>query len=81
MRDTVAPVLLCLGSKDKRVPWSQGLQYYYALKSHRNERAENETCKLRVYREADHAIDKPNAEADQWISIKNWFDRHLLKSG
>lgn len=75
----VAPVLLCLGAKDKRVPWSQGLQYYYTLKSQRNilNDDNNSTCQLRVYREADHAIDKPNSEADQWISIKNWFDRHL----
>jgi acylaminoacyl-peptidase len=76
----VAPVLLCLGAKDKRVPWSQGLQYYYALKSQRNECEEESdmsTCRLRVYREADHAIDKPNAEADQWIAIKCWFDKYL----
>jgi dipeptidyl aminopeptidase/acylaminoacyl peptidase len=70
---------MCLGAKDKRVPWSQGLQYYYALKSQRNEEGEDDTnsTQLRVYREADHAIDKPNAEADQWISIKNWFDKYL----
>lgn len=70
---------MCLGAKDKRVPWSQGLQYYYALKSQRNEEENdsNSTCQLRVYREADHAIDKPNAEADQWICIKNWFDKYL----
>jgi pimeloyl-ACP methyl ester carboxylesterase len=76
---TTTPVLLCLGAKDKRVPWSQGLQYYYALKSQRGEADEqpNSTCQLRVYREADHAIDKPNAEADQWISIKGWFDKYM----
>jgi hypothetical protein len=49
------------------------------LKSQRNEEGEDDTnsTQLRVYREADHAIDKPNAEADQWISIKNWFDKYL----
>ena len=29
----VAPTLLMIGSKDKRVPSSQGIHYYYRLKS------------------------------------------------
>jgi acylaminoacyl-peptidase len=73
----VAPILVCLGAKDKRVPYSQGLEYYYALRAQREESVPS-TVKLRVYKEADHAIDKPNAEADQWITIKLWFDRFLL---
>jgi acylaminoacyl-peptidase len=32
--NVVAPTLLLLGSKDKRVPSSQGIQYYYILKAH-----------------------------------------------
>jgi dipeptidyl aminopeptidase/acylaminoacyl peptidase len=32
--DVVAPTLLLLGSKDKRVPSNQGIHYYYILKAH-----------------------------------------------
>jgi acylaminoacyl-peptidase len=32
--NVVAPTLLLLGSKDKRVPSSQGIHYYYILKAH-----------------------------------------------
>lgn len=28
-----APVLLALGKKDRRVPFSQGLEYYHALRA------------------------------------------------
>ena len=28
-----APTLLCLGAKDRRVPYSQGIEYYHLLKS------------------------------------------------
>lgn len=31
--DVRAPVLLLLGTKDKRVPKEQGLEYYYALRA------------------------------------------------
>lgn len=75
---TIAPVLVCLGAKDMRVPYSQGMEYYYALKSQRSDETEGEeTVKLRVYPEADHAIDIPASEADQWITIMNWFRRFL----
>lgn len=32
--NVVAPTLLLIGSKDKRVPSSQGIHYYYSLKAH-----------------------------------------------
>ena len=28
-----APTLLCLGAKDRRVPYSQGIEYYHLLRS------------------------------------------------
>ncbi|CAM9241933.1 unnamed protein product [Ectocarpus fasciculatus] len=69
------PVLLCLGAKDRRVPQSQGLEYYHALKSQST--LDNDLVQMKVYPEADHAIDKPNSEADQFISMKLWFERFL----
>lgn len=66
-----APTLMALGMSDKRVPPSQGLEYYYALRS------KNIPTKLLTYGEDDHAIDKVQSEADHWINIKRWFDEHL----
>ena len=75
MQDVTTPVLLCLGAKDRRVPHSQGLEYYHALKSQST--LASDLVQMKVYPEADHAIDKPNSEADQFISMKLWFERFL----
>lgn len=75
MQNVNTPVLLCLGAKDRRVPQSQGLEYYHALKSQST--LDNDLVQMKVYPEADHAIDKPNSEADQFISMKLWFERFL----
>lgn len=66
-----APTLMALGMKDKRVPPSQGIEYYHAL------RAKGVPTKLLVYDDCDHAIDLVISEADHWINIKQWFDQHL----
>ncbi|EJK69297.1 hypothetical protein THAOC_09459 [Thalassiosira oceanica] len=66
-----APTLVALGMKDRRVPPSQGLEYYHAL------RAKGVTTKLLVYEECDHAIDLVASETDHWINIKQFFDKHL----
>jgi acylaminoacyl-peptidase len=66
-----APTLIALGMVDRRVPPSQGLEYYYALRS------KGISTKLLVYKDDDHAIDSPVSEADHWINIKKWFDDHL----
>ena len=76
--DIIAPVLLCLGAKDRRVPFSQGMEYFHALKAKRLDKANSPELALRVYPECDHAIDKPNGEADQFISIKNFFMKHIV---
>jgi len=66
-----APTLMALGMKDRRVPPSQGIEYYHAL------RAKNVPTKLLVYEDCDHAIDLVVSEADFWINTKRWFDEHL----
>lgn len=33
MENIVAPTLLCLGAKDRRVPYSQGIDFYHMLKA------------------------------------------------
>lgn len=66
-----APTLIGLGMMDKRVPPSQGLEYFHAV------RAKNVPAKLLVYEDCDHAIDRIKSEADFWINTKQWFDEHL----
>lgn len=63
-----APTLIALGLKDRRVPPSQGLEFYHALHCHK---------RLLTYPEDDHAIDKPKSSADFWINAIKWLDYHL----
>ena len=71
VRSVVTPTLIALGLEDQRVPPSQGREYYHVL------RANGVTTKLLTYDKDDHAIDKVESEADLWINVKRWFDRHL----
>ena len=66
-----APTLMGIGMKDRRVPPSQGIEYYHAL------RAGGVPAKMLVYEDCDHAIDLVASEADFWINAKQWFDEHL----
>lgn len=67
----IAPTLITIGAKDRRVPQSQGLEWFHALKSRKV------PTKLLVYPEDVHAIDKPASEADAWLNIVLWFRMHL----
>lgn len=69
-----APTLIALGMKDGRVPPSQGLEYYHAL------RAKKVPTKLLMYDDCDHAIDLVVSEADFWINTKCWFDQWLQET-
>ena len=65
------PTLFLLGAKDKRVPYSQGIEYYHILRSR------GVKTKVLLFPEDTHAIDKPLSEAEQWIGITNWFADYL----
>jgi len=71
LENVKAPSLIALGMKDRRVPPSQGLEYFHSL------RAKSLPTKLLVYEDCDHAIDRVVSEADFWINTKQWFDKHL----
>ena len=60
-----------LGLKDRRVPPSQGLEWYHAL------RARGIATQLLTYPEDVHAIDKPASEADHWVNCALWLEEHL----
>merc|ERR1711862_1068411 len=66
-----APTLIALGLKDRRVPPSQGMEYYYAL------RARGVQTRLLCYEEEGHALDGAAADADHWINVALWFREHL----
>lgn len=64
------PTLICLGGKDRRVPASQGLEYYLAL------RAKGVKSELMFFPQDVHALDLPASEAEQWIKAAEF----ILKS-
>jgi len=66
-----APTLVALGMVDLRVPPSQGLEWYHALRSR------DVKTKLLQYPNDCHAIDGVTADADYWLNTKRWFDQHL----
>lgn len=63
INNVTAPVLLCLGAKDRRVPYTQGLEYAQLLK------AKGVKVSMQVFPEDCHSLDKPTSEADQWVAI------------
>ncbi|CAM9358885.1 unnamed protein product [Discosporangium mesarthrocarpum] len=67
----VAPTLIALGAKDRRVPCAQGIEWYHSLKSRGVE------TKLLYYPEDVHGLDKPGTEADGWLSVALWLKEHI----
>eukprot|EP00742_Colponemidia_sp_Colp-10_P005480 GILJ01005855.1.p1 GENE.GILJ01005855.1~~GILJ01005855.1.p1 ORF type:complete len:790 (-),score=131.91 GILJ01005855.1:155-2479(-) len=71
MAQVRTPVMLMLGGKDKRVPPSQGLQYYNCL------RAQGVPNKLLWYPNDNHALDSVAAEIDQWMNASLWLKQFM----
>ncbi|XP_074952587.1 acylamino-acid-releasing enzyme isoform X3 [Phalacrocorax aristotelis] len=66
-----APVLLMLGEDDRRVPPTQGLEYYRALK------ARGVPTRLLWYPGNNHALAGVEAEADGFMNMALWLLKHL----
>jgi acylaminoacyl-peptidase len=66
------PVMLMLGSKDRRVPLDDGKRYAEALR--RSGRAGE--VRVLVFPEDNHALDKPQTEFEQFINIVAWLKRY-----
>ncbi|XP_048403237.1 acylamino-acid-releasing enzyme [Stegostoma tigrinum] len=66
-----SPMLIMLGEKDKRVPPTQGLEFYRALKSR------GVSVRLLWYPDNNHSLSKVDAEADGFMNIALWFVKHL----
>lgn len=65
------PSLMCLGSKDRRVPSSQGIDYYHQLQ------ARGVPSQLLIFPEDCHSLDKPCTEAEHFVAIARWFIKYL----
>ncbi len=52
-----------LGSKDRRVPLADGQQYASAL------RAQGTPVRTLVFPEDSHALDKPQTDFEQWLTV------------
>ena len=66
-----APVLVAVGLKDRRVPPSQGIEFYHALKKR------GKDASLLVYEHDDHALDTQRTNADHWVEIASFLEAHL----
>lgn len=88
------PTLICLGAKDRRVPYTQGLEFYHTLKSIYDNRDKidskgedsfrstaSSALRLVIFPEDTHAIDHPASEAEHWIEITCWLYKHLCING
>ena len=60
-------MIIMLGSADRRVPPSQGIQYYNAL------REAGKPARLIVYEGETHAIVRPDLEADALLNAFRLF--------
>ncbi|XP_074644366.1 acylamino-acid-releasing enzyme-like [Tubulanus polymorphus] len=64
------PTIFFIGKYDERVPPSQGLAYFRALK------ARGAETRLHYYEDA-HPLMKIDVEADWFINLINWFKQHM----
>ncbi|CAG9467337.1 unnamed protein product [Pedinophyceae sp. YPF-701] len=67
------PLLVLLGAKDARVPFTDAKQYVTALKD-RGESAPD--VRVLVFPEDKHALDKPQTEFESWMNILAWLKKY-----
>ncbi|MBI1833007.1 MAG: S9 family peptidase, partial [Planctomycetes bacterium] len=65
------PTLIQHGERDERVPLSQGLEFYNALKR------QGCTTKMVIYPRTPHGIEEPRLLIDCMERNLDWFDRHV----
>jgi dipeptidyl aminopeptidase/acylaminoacyl peptidase len=65
------PTLILHGESDIRVPISQSVEFYSALKARRV------TTQFVRYPNEGHAISQPQHVKDYWERILGWFERYL----
>jgi len=68
------PLLLEFGDKDGAVPWSQGIEFYLAL------RRLEKNCIFLQYNEEGHHPKEYANKLDYFIKLKEFFDHYLQKA-
>jgi dipeptidyl aminopeptidase/acylaminoacyl peptidase len=71
IKGVTTPTLIQHGERDERVPLSQGLELYNALK--------RQGCPTRmaIYPRTPHGIEEPRLLLDAMRANLDWFDRYL----
>jgi dipeptidyl aminopeptidase/acylaminoacyl peptidase len=67
------PVLLLLGEVDRRVPPSQGRNYYHELKGR------GRMVEMLIFPGNGHPLDSVEAELVSWESTREWFAKFAKK--
>ena len=70
-----APLLFCLGGKDRRVVLRDAEQYIHALAATHGAQAPE--VKTLVFPEDNHALDGVQTEFEQWFSAMAWLRKHM----
>lgn len=73
VKGVTTPTLIQHGEKDERVPLSQGLELYNALKR------QGCTTKMVIYPRTPHGIEEPRLLLDCMERNLEWFERHVLR--
>ena len=71
-----AAVLLIVGLRDRRVPPSQSIEYYHALRAARPGGTSQNRVRLLAYPSDSHALKEPASEADGWVNTALWLLTH-----
>jgi hypothetical protein len=82
IKNVRCPLLLCLGGVDRRVPPSQGLQYYHTLRALYRKRddssgSKSPALKCLLFPDDCHPLDIPTTEVEHWAAIVAWFREHV----
>eukprot|EP00941_MAST-03F_sp_MAST-3F-sp1_P002397 g2397.t1 len=72
--DVKAPLMLCLGGKDKRVPPCTGLEFMHCL------RAQGNTCKLLFFPDESHPLSGDFCRKNMWPNIVRFLQRYMPNS-
>jgi acylaminoacyl-peptidase len=73
------PVAVLLGAKDRRVPAEDGKRWVAALRSRQS--PPPPPTRMLVFPEDTHALDRPQTEFEQWVSLAAWLREHGTWSG
>ncbi|OII75483.1 uncharacterized protein cubi_02004 [Cryptosporidium ubiquitum] len=65
------PLLIAVGGDDRRVPDTQSIEFYRALK-----KFGKKDVKMLYYPDSDHSIRVTNEPFDLYLNVANWFGLH-----